>query len=109
MINKNRKFAQNKAEKEFKIYIIASRLISPKLFININNRRPHPNPAGKLEKVQNKCLRTVTGAYKATPIAVLEMETYTPPLDLYLNARLAKFCRQHKESGMKELVIKACI
>ena len=33
----------------------------------------------------------VAGAYKATPIRHLETETYTLPLDLYLNQRLADF------------------
>ena len=40
-------------------------------------------------RCKNTCLRLVSGAYKATPIAALETETYTPPLDLYLDAKLA--------------------
>ena len=72
-------------------------------------RRRHANgPVKRLIKVQNKCLRVVAGAYKATPTAVLETETHTPPLDLYLNTRLASFRRRHKESGMEEVVRKAC-
>src|SRR3982074_3898507 len=39
--------------------------------------------AAKLERIQNKCLRVVAGAYRATPIRSLEVETCTPPLDLY--------------------------
>ena len=44
-----------------------------------------------LAKAQNRSLRIVARAYKATPIRHLETETYTPPLDLYLNQRLANF------------------
>ena len=47
--------------------------------------------AAKLQLTQNKCLRVVAEAYKATPIRALEIETYTPPLDLYLDERLAAF------------------
>ena len=45
----------------------------------------------KLLPTQNTCLRVITGAYKTTPIRVLETETYTPPLDLYLDKRLVAF------------------
>ena len=44
-----------------------------------------------LGKAQNKSLRIVAGAFKATPIRNLEAETWVPPLDLYLNKRLADF------------------
>lgn len=33
----------------------------------------------KVSVIQNKCLGVVSGAYKATPIQVLEAETYVPP------------------------------
>ena len=48
-------------------------------------------PAKGLAKAQNKSLRIVAGAYKSTPIRCLETETWVPPLDLYLNKRLADF------------------
>ena len=38
-----------------------------------------------LETVQNKCLRQITGAYKRTPVAAIERESGTPPLDIYVN------------------------
>lgn len=44
-----------------------------------------------LAKEQNKSLRIVAGAFKATPIRNLETETWVPPLDLYFNKRLADF------------------
>jgi hypothetical protein len=40
----------------------------------------------QLEKVQNKCLRRVTGGYKRTPKAALEREARIQPLDLYSDA-----------------------
>jgi hypothetical protein len=48
-------------------------------------------PAKRLAKAQNRSLRIVAGAYKSTPIRCLETETWVPPLDLYLNKRLADF------------------
>ena len=47
--------------------------------------------AGKLSNIQNKCLRTVAGAFRATPTYSLEVETFVPPIDLYLNSRIAAF------------------
>jgi len=47
--------------------------------------------AKRLSKAQNRSLRIVAGAYKTTPIRCLETETWVPPLDLYLNKRLADF------------------
>ncbi|KAF2834046.1 hypothetical protein CC86DRAFT_416197, partial [Ophiobolus disseminans] len=38
-----------------------------------------------LEKVQNKCLRRITGAYKRTPVGAIERESGTPPIDIYVN------------------------
>jgi hypothetical protein len=37
----------------------------------------------RLQAIQGKCLRTITGAYKATSTEALEIETFVPPLDLY--------------------------
>jgi hypothetical protein len=62
----------------------------------------------KLQLIQNKCLRTVAGAYRATPIAMLETETYTPPLDLYLDSRVAAFQTQLQESLVYQQIQKAC-
>ena len=43
-----------------------------------------------LAKDQNRCLRRVTGAYKSTPIPVLEAEAEIPPIDLQLDRLLLK-------------------
>ena len=39
----------------------------------------------KLTVLQNKCLRSITGAYRATNTAVLEAESRMMPLDIYLD------------------------
>ncbi|PQE33417.1 reverse transcriptase protein [Rutstroemia sp. NJR-2017a WRK4] len=54
--------------------------------------------AAKLRTVQNKCLRTIAGAYSATPIQALETGTFTPPIDLYLDSRIAAFQRRLQAS-----------
>ena len=40
-------------------------------------------PAAKLITLENKCLRSITGAYKATNIKALEAEAGVMPLDMY--------------------------
>jgi hypothetical protein len=60
--------------------------------------------ARQLSKYQNKCLRTVAGAYKATPTRILEVETYISPLDIYLDSRVAAF-RQRLRISEVELII----
>ena len=42
----------------------------------------------------------MAGAYRATPIRHLETETYTPPLDLYLNQRLADFEQRLQQQAL---------
>ena len=48
-------------------------------------KRKSAGPIAKLIMLQNRCLRSITGAYKATNIRVLEAETGVIPLDLYLD------------------------
>ena len=38
-----------------------------------------------LAKLQNKCLRRTTGAYRRTPRAALEREAAVPLLDVYID------------------------
>ncbi|KAI0999258.1 hypothetical protein K3495_g8939 [Podosphaera aphanis] len=45
----------------------------------------------KLERIQSKCLRAISGAYKATPVHLLHSETFIPPLDLHLQHGAASF------------------
>ena len=58
--------------------------------------------AKALAPIQNKALRKVLGAYKATPIRSLEIEAYCPPLELYFNKRLADFEARLQRTGMAE-------
>ena len=62
----------------------------------------------KLTDIQNKCLWVVSEVYKIISIAILETETYISSLNLHLNVKLAKFCQHHKQSKMKELIVKSC-
>ena len=64
--------------------------------------------AAKLQPIQNKCLRVVAGAYKATPVRALETETHTPPIDLYLDGRLAAFKDRLANSQVGRSIQEAC-
>jgi hypothetical protein len=50
----------------------------------------------------------VSGAYQATPIKRLETETYVPLLDIYLDSRLAGFCKRLENSGQAAVIRQAC-
>jgi hypothetical protein len=60
------------------------------------------------QKVQNKCLRSVTGGFKATPIRSLETLAHVPPLDLYLTSRVIAYRARARNSGVDRLIEKAC-
>jgi hypothetical protein len=63
-----------------------------------------PTPVGgrpqglvqSLAPIQNQCLRVVTGAYRATPILSLEVESHVPPLDLHLTKLSATFEQSYR-------------
>ena len=46
--------------------------------------------ARAISKVQNKGLRAVAGAFRATPIRELKKETFIPLIDVYYNKLRAK-------------------
>ena len=48
------------------------------------------------------------GAFKATPIRQLETEAFVPPLDLWLNSRIATFKARLERSGLAEAIRSAC-
>ena len=48
------------------------------------------------------------GAFKATPIKQLETEAYVPPLDLWLNGRIAHFQAQLEQTGIARQIKDAC-
>jgi hypothetical protein len=64
--------------------------------------------AKKLATMQSKCLRVVAGAYRATPVRLLEVETATPPLDLYLDKWVADFERRLERTGKGGLIQAVC-
>ena len=64
--------------------------------------------AAKLSPKQNKCLRQMTGAYRRTPTRTIEAESFTEPLDLYLNTRVARAAQRMEESGMARRIEDAC-
>ncbi|CCE29306.1 uncharacterized protein CPUR_02999 [Claviceps purpurea 20.1] len=55
-----------------------------------------------------KCLRVVTGAYKATPIAIVETESAVPPVHLFLDYIKRRFYDRIEANGMAELTRQAC-
>jgi hypothetical protein len=50
--------------------------------------------ARELQAIQGRCLRAIAGAYKATSTEALEVETFTPPIQLYAEKMVAgSVCR----------------
>jgi hypothetical protein len=64
--------------------------------------------ARSLATAQSQCLRVVAGAYKATPVRQLETETHTPPIDIYLDMRLADFEERLQRTGKARLIRDTC-
>ena len=62
----------------------------------------------RLEELQNGCLRAVCGAYKATPVRLLELEAAVPPLDIYLSYRNSRFERKLESRKTANLLQSAC-
>lgn len=57
-----------------------------------------------LQTVQNKCLRTIIGAYKTTNVQILEHEASVPPLDLHLEMLAINNVRRIEDSAGNEAV-----
>ena len=69
------------------------------------------NPRGiasHLSTAQSKCLRTVTGGYRATQTRHLEVEAAVLPIHIYLNKRVAEFESRLEHTGMAKKVRSAC-
>jgi hypothetical protein len=58
----------------------------------------------KLQVIQGKCLRTITGAYRATATEALEIETHTIPIDILLETQVAKTMLRLRESQASDVV-----
>jgi exonuclease III len=67
-----------------------------------------PSIVRKLGPTQNKCLRAVAGAYKATPTRELETETFIPPIDLYLQERSKNFRQRIKNTPYEQFKTSLC-
>lgn len=64
--------------------------------------------ADKLAILQNKCLRSIAGAFKATPIPVLEAETYIAPFDIHLDQLQANARYRLRVGGQSKFIAKTC-
>ena len=53
-------------------------------------------PVAKLVPLQNKCLRAITGGYKATNTQILEAEAGVIPLDIYLDQAVLRARNAHR-------------
>lgn len=58
--------------------------------------------------MQNKCLRTIAGAFKATSIPVLEAETFIAPIDVYLDHFQAKAQYRLCVGSQAKFIVIAC-
>jgi hypothetical protein len=67
-----------------------------------------PSLIRPLEVIQNRCLRTVAGAYKATPIPLLESETGIPPVRSHFSKLQAQYQLRKQNSPMAGLITSAC-
>ena len=62
----------------------------------------------KLSAMQNYCLRTIAGAFKATPISVLEAETFIAPIDTHLDMLQAQAMHRLRAGGQLKIISSAC-
>lgn len=62
----------------------------------------------KLGIIQNKCLRVVSGAYRATPVEVLHAETATLPMQEYLDLLQIKARSYLRLGGQAAFLKKQC-
>ena len=60
--------------------------------------------AAKLRTEQNRGLRIVLGAFKATPVRQLETEAYIPPIDIWLNGRVALYQASIESTGIAGVI-----
>jgi hypothetical protein len=58
----------------------------------------------KLQAIQGKYLRIITGAYRATATEALEIKTHTIPMDILLETQVAKTMLRLRESQAKNVV-----
>ena len=61
-----------------------------------------------IQKIQNKGLRVVAGAYRATPIRELEREVFIPPIDIYCSELYARHIRRTYASPVGVFIQEQC-
>ena len=64
--------------------------------------------SNKLAVIQNKCLRNIAGAFKATPIAVLKAETFIASIDIHFDQLQAQTRQRLCQNGQKSFITNAC-
>ena len=79
---------------------------SPVLYTPKNTKKS--SSTEKLAVLQSKCLRTIAGAFKATPIPVLEAETFITPIDIHLDQLQAKARYRLHIGGQSKFIARAC-
>ena len=62
----------------------------------------------RLTVIQNKCLRIISGAFKAVNESILEKESYVPPIPLYLDRLSALAKIRHRNAGTGAIIEAAC-
>src|SRR5438046_2486456 len=60
--------------------------------------------AKKRQTIRGRCLRVITGAYRATATEALEIETHTIPIDILLETQVSKTMLRLRESQAKDVV-----
>src|SRR6266536_4832860 len=81
---------------------------TPIWFSLVGTETTKANLIAKLEQTQNRCLCTIAGAYKATPILLLESETRVLPIRTYLSMLQAQYQACTKDLPVQALLKKAC-
>ena len=62
----------------------------------------------KLAPFQSRYLWIIAGIYRAIPIYLLEVEVAIPPIDIYLNKRVADLKAQLERTGIGALIRSVC-
>uniref|UniRef100_A0A9Q8PCU6 Reverse transcriptase domain-containing protein n=1 Tax=Passalora fulva TaxID=5499 RepID=A0A9Q8PCU6_PASFU len=68
---------------------------------------PSKGLVAPLAKIQNQCLRKVTGAYKSTPTRMLEHETAIPPIDLYIQGLRTSYLGKSAQYPVQKVIASA--
>ena len=81
---------------------------SPIWFSPEGKEETKPSLIRPLETIQNRCLWTIAGAYKATPILLLESETGILPVRTHFSKLQAQYQLRKQNSPVVGLITSAC-